>query len=231
MALMCLVSSCQEEHHATDRNLGNPEVSPTMRTTDVNTMISDSGLLKYIIVSPLWNVYNEAKRPRWTFPKGLHLDQLDERFRPAASIDCDSATYYSRDRLWRLDGNVVMVNRLRDSFLTQQLFWDQNTAQLYSDSFIHIVRQARVIEGYGFISNQDMTQYTVRRPQGIIPVDGTRFGAGGGSGENAQADTTAPQQPVRRPTPTRASRRAPTLEQAATLTPQRATSPSQPPRR
>ena len=38
--------------HSTD-----PEVVPTMMTTDVQTVISDSGHTRYRIVAKLWNMF------------------------------------------------------------------------------------------------------------------------------------------------------------------------------
>ena len=147
------------------------EYVPTMTTLDVSTFISDSGYTKYHITTDIWRMYEDAPDPFWKFPEGLVLTQFDSDLRQTASVRCDSATYFSRRRVWRLDGNVEMVNTAKDSFLTQQLFWDQNAQKVYSDSFIHIVRLDRIVNGYGFESNQSMTAYTVRRPTGIIPVN------------------------------------------------------------
>lgn len=170
LAVAGTIASCREDRHSYVANASDPERVPTMKTLDVETFISDSGYTRYHISTPVWEMYDEAAEPHWRFPDGLELQQYDEQLRPAANVVCDSATYLSRRRLWQLDGHVVMVNTLRDSFLTQQLFWDQYNSRVYSDSFIHIVRSDRIIEGYGFESNQNMTAYTVNRPTGIIPV-------------------------------------------------------------
>lgn len=177
---------------------------PTMSTLDVSTFISDSGYTRYHITADIWRMYEDAPDPFWKFPEGLFLEQYDEQLNPAASVVCDSATYFSRRRLWRLDGNVVMVNTDRDSFLTSQLYWDQNKQIVYSDSFIHIVRFDRIIEGYGFESNQDMNAYTVRRPTGIIPVNRPEPRLAGTGAE--EKDSAAPAEPRRlREAPVRAS--------------------------
>lgn len=168
---VCILAACEEEKHSYVDNIGDPKRTPTMVTTDVSTTISDSGYTRYHITTPVWNMFEETDDPFWTFPEGLHLDQFDQNMQPDANIVCDSAIYWSQRRLWRLDGDVVMVNTLRDSFLTQQLFWDQARAEVYSDSFIHIVRESHIIEGYGFRSNQNMTAYTVNRPTAIIPIE------------------------------------------------------------
>ena len=38
-------------------------------------------------------------------------------------------------------------------FDTELLFWDQQNKKIYTDSFIHIEKSDRIIEGYGFVSN------------------------------------------------------------------------------
>lgn len=171
-AAMAFVSSgCGETRHSYVANASDGETTPTMTTVNVETYISDSGYTRYHLSTPLWQMFEDASEPFWRFPDGLDLEQYDLTMKPQATMVSDSATYFSRKRLWRLDGNVVMVNTMRDSFLTHQLFWDQTRRRVYSDSFIHIVRSDRIIEGYGFESNESMTSYTIKNPTGIIPVE------------------------------------------------------------
>ena len=155
----------------------NPDSMPTMVTRDVTTLISDSGMTKYRITSKLWIVYDEAKTPVWKFPTGLYLEKFDEKFRVEAHIKCDSATYFKQEKLWRLDGNVEISNVQKEVFLTEQLYWSQSRHKVYSDSFIHIEKSDRIIEGYGFTSNEKMTTYIINKPSGIFPVDEERAGA------------------------------------------------------
>lgn len=164
-------AACSDEHTSRVADIADTESVPTMTTRNVATFISDSGYTRYHITTPVWYVFDEAREPRWTFPDGLFLEKYDDFFRQDATLRCDSAIYFSQKKLWRLDGNVRMRNVAGDRFLTQQLFWDQATRTVYSDSFIHIERSDRVIEGYGFNSNENMTRYTVRRPSGIFPVN------------------------------------------------------------
>lgn len=203
VAATCL--SCEKERQSFVPNAGDGEITPTMATADVSTFISDSGYTRYHITTDLWQMFEDAPEPFWKFPDGLHLEQYDETMQPAANVRCDSAIYLSRKRLWQLDGHVVMVNVEQDSFLTQQLFWDQNTQKVYSDSFIHIVRTDRIIEGYGFESNQNMTAYTVLRPTGIIPVNRPATGTSTADTDTTKADSTPAANPRRRPRPVQSS--------------------------
>ena len=180
-------SSCQDEKKNFVADVENASESFNMYTRDVETFMSDSGITRYRITAPIWYIYDEANVPRWTFPQGLFLEQFDNLFRQSAKVDCDSATYFSKKRLWRLDGNVVMVNVARDSFLTKQLFWDQNAKRIFSDSaFIRIVNKDRIIEGYGFSSNEQMTDYSIRKPTAIFPARNLRKSMQGNDSSKAQ---------------------------------------------
>lgn len=166
----------------------DPETTPTMVTRPVTTLISDSGITRYRITAPVWYVYDEAAEPHWNFPEGMNMEKFDDLFRQQATVRCDSATYLTRRQLWQLDGYVHIENVAGEQFLTQQLFWDQRSHKIYSDSFIHILRADRVIEGYGFESDEQMAHYKVRQVQGIFPVSQFQNGGQPDSGPTPRAD-------------------------------------------
>lgn len=170
VVFLVLLGCSEDETIASAPTDGN--VTPTMVTDSVNSFVSDSGVTRYHLVTPLWLMYDEADDPFWRFPQGLDLEQYDDGMVVNATVTADSAIYYSRRKIWQLDGNVRMRNLDGDKFLTEQLFWDQRNHKVYSDSFIHIERAERIIEGYGFVSNEEITSYTIRRPTGIFPTDG-----------------------------------------------------------
>lgn len=207
VAACCILVSCKDEERTYVGNMKKDGSTPTMVTTDVTTLISDSGYTRYRIDAPIWSMFEERNDPCWKFPEGIQLEQYDDNMQPTSNMRCDSATYYSKRRLWQLDGHVVMVNSQRDTFLTPQLFWDQQKELVYSDSFMHITRQSHIIEGYGFDSNNSMTQYSVRRPTAVIPVDRSKLGKGNDNTDANQADDADSTTRRRRlPTPTPSSK-------------------------
>lgn len=200
-----LCTACEEEKRYYVANVGDSDTVPTMSTLDVNTFISDSGYTKYFIKAPLWDMYDEAAEPYWRFPDGVELEQYNKHQKLEATMRCDTALYKSQRRIWKLDGNVVMVNVSRDTFITNQVFWDQAKRKIYSDSFVHIVRADKIIEGYGFESNEQMSAYEVKRPTGIFPVQKGATGPGGTQPQQQAADydeerrAPAPERPSQRP--------------------------------
>lgn len=181
-AVTVAVTGCKESDPV---GMGNVDVAhtPTMLTRNVETLISDSGVTRFRIVTPIWYVYDEVEEPYWRFPEGLNLEKFDNFFRREATVEADSATYLKNRQIWQLDGNVNITNVMNEKFLTNQLFWDQRLHKLYSDSFIHIERPDKVLEGYGFDSNEQLTRYTIRNVSGIFPANAFR-----GDGKTASDD-------------------------------------------
>lgn len=164
------IIGCREEKKVDVAKGLDPKKMPTMLTHNVATYITDSGITQYKIVTPVWYVYDETDTPYWSFPEGLYLQKYDRAFKTIASVACDSAKYFRKKKLWKLDGNVEMHKEPKNLFLTQQLFWDEQRHKIYSDSFIHVETPTQVLEGHGFISDENLRVYRVIRPTGIFPV-------------------------------------------------------------
>ena len=202
------LSACREEDPV--RTTSNQGSLPTMVTTDVDTYVSDSGYVKYHAVTDIWEVYDDTVEPFWRFPRPLVIDLLAPGMKPDSHIECDSAFYLTSKRLFRFDGNVTAVNVARDTFLTQQLFWDQAATEFYTDSFIHIVKSDRILEGYGFRSNEKMTRYHISKPTAILPVSAFRNDEAAQRRDSIEAnrEELLDDNPARRPVPIPASQQS-----------------------
>ena len=71
-----LAASCQEAVEHTAGAIRDRDSVAVMTSLGVNTLISDSGIIKYRIVTERWEVNQNKKPSRWTFDKGLFLEQL-----------------------------------------------------------------------------------------------------------------------------------------------------------
>lgn len=90
-------------------------------------------------------------------------------------ITCDSAYYDEEKALWSLNSMVTITNTSGGKIETNQMYWDRKTNKYYSDSFIRMQSQDKVLEGYGYESNDKLTKYTVRKVQAIVPTGDTRL--------------------------------------------------------
>ena len=73
--------------------------------------------------------------------------------------------------VWELRKNVHAENVKKEKFDTNLLFVNNNKSnRMYSDSLIRIEQEKQIIIGHGFESNSDLTQYTIRKTEGVFPV-------------------------------------------------------------
>jgi LPS export ABC transporter protein LptC len=168
--MLFMLSACSKKKNPVTDAITNRDSVPIMVTREVSTYISDSGVVRYKIIADDWKVYDRLDPSRWTFEEGVYLEKYDNKLNIEATILADTAYYYDQQELWELRGNVHIENKDDEQFDTQLLFWNQKSKQVYSDQYIRIRQQKRIITGMGFTSNQDFTHYTIKQTQGIFPI-------------------------------------------------------------
>ena len=172
LLLVCsFVYSCtkKEVRHRAGA-IADRKAMPALAGDEVTTLISDSGITRYRITAKKWLVFDKADTPYWEFPEGVYLEKFNLNLEADATIEADYAYYNEPAQRWMLRGNVQAVNLQGERFEPPLLFWDQPTESVYSDSSIVITREASIIKGVGFRSNQEMTKYTILRPTGVFPI-------------------------------------------------------------
>ncbi len=163
--------SCKENKNEMVNITFDPQNSYTLKETNVETLISDSGVTRYKMLTPTWLIFSKADEPYWYFPNGVYLEKFDTVFNVEASIKADTAYYFQNRKLWQLDGKVDISNLEGERFETSQLFWDEGKETIYSDSFIRITKGDYVNTGTRFRSNQDLTVYQIYNSSADIPVN------------------------------------------------------------
>jgi LPS export ABC transporter protein LptC len=169
--MFLFVPACGNKEKPTAAAVKEGDSLPDMRTTGVTTLVSDSGMIRYKIITAEWLIYSHRNPPFWAFEKGIYLEKFDSLFHVDASIKADTAYYYEPQKLWELRGNVHIQSQRGDKFDTELMFWDQGKEKIYSDKFIRIEQVDKVLTGYGFESNQQMTEYQIYNNTGIFTVE------------------------------------------------------------
>lgn len=168
------IVSCSNDKPDKISAIKDRSAMPKLHATDITTVISDSGITRYRISAPVWDVYDKAIQPYWEFPKGIHFERFDLNLKVDANIHSQYARFNENEQVWELRGKVKSINLQGELFETEQLFWNQRQERFYSDSLIKITQATRIITGIGFESNQSMTKYMIKKPQGVFPIDDTK---------------------------------------------------------
>lgn len=165
-AIVLVLGSCSEVQEHTAAAIRDRDSVSVMTSYGVNTLISDSGVIKYKIVTERWDV-NTVKTPSyWKFDKGVFFEQFDEKFHVEAYIQADTAWYYDQKKLWHLRGRVRIRNINGLLYESEELFWDGLRHELYSNVFSKVTTPERSMEGTYFLSDERMTHYTVSNSKG-----------------------------------------------------------------
>jgi len=159
-------SSCNKAKDHTAPAVYERDSVAMMVSYGVNTLISDSGVIKYRIVTERWAV-NTVKQPsRWEFLKGVFFEQFDEQFHIEAYIQADTAWYFDQQKLWHLRGRVNIRNVNGLIYNSEELFWDGIRHEFYSNVYSRVVTPERTLEGTTFKSDEHMDHYTVSNSKG-----------------------------------------------------------------
>ena len=171
--MFVLFPACTGKDKKLAEAISENDTLPSMKSLGVTTLISDSGITRYKIVAEEWLIHDKKNPPYWAFEKGVYLEKFDTLFRVDASIKADTAYYHEKKKLWELKGHVQILSQRGDKFQTDLLFWDEKKEKVYSDKFIQIEQEDKVIKGYGFESTQDLTEYEIKNTTGVFTVEDT----------------------------------------------------------
>ena len=86
----------------------NPDSLYTARMVALNTLISDSGLIRYRMTAPELLIYERNDRNEWVFPRGLVLRPYDLKSGSQVFIKADSAIRRPLKEEWELIGHVLV---------------------------------------------------------------------------------------------------------------------------
>lgn len=162
--------SCKDNGKQYGNAITSRDSVSVMTTRGVDMYISENGIIRYHVIAEEWKVFDKMKPPFYSMEKGVYLEILDSVFQVESSLVADTAYYMMETEVWELRKNVHAENVKKEKFDTNLLFVNNKSNRMYSDSLIRIEQEKQIIIGHGFESNSDLTQYTIRKTEGVFPV-------------------------------------------------------------
>lgn len=141
---------------------------PLREAENVELFYSEDQRVKVKMKSPLVYEFQTGDRE---FPKGLYIEFFDEAGKLASTLKTDHAYYFKSENKWRARGHVEVVNLEKNEQLnTEELYWKPAEEFIFTDNFVTIRQQNDVIYGQGLEARQDMSSYSIKKPQGEIEI-------------------------------------------------------------
>ena len=170
----CFCLSCGNK----DKQLGsantNRDSTSVITTRGVDMLISENGVIRYHVIAEEWKIFDKMDPPFYSMEQGVLLEILDTLMQVESTLRADTAYYMNNEELWRLKHDVHAENIKKEEFDTQELYVSNRSNRMYSDSLIRIKQDKQIIIGHGFESNSNLTEYTIRKTEGVFPVTDTK---------------------------------------------------------
>lgn len=170
-AMVLSLHSCSDDKGPKGPELGIRDSLPVLKSYGVSTLISDSGIIRYKIISEDWFIYDMKEPKYWSFKKGLFIEEFDQQYHVEAFISCDTAYFFYEQNLWELRGRVFVKNMKGTTFKTTLLYWNQQSHVVYSPAYMEIEGEDEALSGYDFRSNEQMTDYLIHSSKGKFPLN------------------------------------------------------------
>jgi len=154
------VKLMSEERNFPDQSMTNAEIHHTT-----------NGRLKVKITAAEINRYISVDEPHTIFPKGLDVLFYDSTMNVESRISANYAIYHESDKKWEARNDVVTINNEGDTLNTEYLVWDQNKEIIHTDQYVRITTPDGIIQGKGFESSQDFSNWRIKETTGTIEVN------------------------------------------------------------
>lgn len=164
--------SCSSNPKIQVANMGNTLDSMyMMMTKNVDILVSDSGITKYRMNSPVWYIYDREDKKEWYFPDGLRLTSIDTTPSNKYFLKADTAIYYIDKNKWELIGHVELLGQNQSKLFTPHLFWDKTQRKIYSDDTTYFVTEGRELRGDKFTAMDDLSNYSIFNNSGSFELN------------------------------------------------------------
>lgn len=168
MSFFCL--SCGKKDKQFGAAVTNRDSIAVMTTCGVDMYVSENGIIRYHVIAEEWKYFDKLYPQLNSMEKGVLLEILDSVLEVESTLVADTAYYIKDADLWHLKHNVHAENVNNEEFDTQELYVDNHSERMYSDSIIHIKQEKQILVGHGFESNVNLTDYTIRQTEGVFPI-------------------------------------------------------------
>ncbi len=162
--------SCSEEKkEMSDLEAG--QISNKELFLDVDLSYSDSAIIQIRIKAPQMIRYTEESELKEEFPKGFVAYFYDRNQRVINTLASQYAMRVHKEQKTYMRDSVVFSSIDQEIIKTSELVWHEDIGKLTTDKFVRIIRKDEILQGYGFETDQNFTQGSIKSIDAIIPSE------------------------------------------------------------
>lgn len=158
ISLVIISFACQEDVKPIKFDAFTGEEIPSQESWDSRIMITDDGNLKAIVYADHIRVFDDHKE---TLLEGVKINFFDEEEVVASRLTSKRGRVDDKTQDMFAIDSVIAKNDSGTILETDELKWDNKTRKITTDKFVTITTEEERIEGYGFVSDQGLQNYTI----------------------------------------------------------------------
>ena len=171
LCALFLLSSCENDPKKIEQTF-NPQNLAVDRVENVLITYSDSARKKVTIEAPVLEYLVKKDRSEENhFPEGVLVKFFEDDGSLSSRLYADRAVQYPKRKLIIARENVKLISIKGDTFRTEELFWDEASATVYTNALFKYSNPDEVVYGYKFKSDQNFTNYEYEKMSGKIMVE------------------------------------------------------------
>lgn len=164
--VVLMLSACENDIREVDE-LMKKQVA-VEEATNVTSYMSQDGTMKARLTAP-YMLRHQTDSPWVEFPRTLHVDFYNDSTRIESTLDALYARYRQYEEKVYLKDSVVVINKLKgDTLRTDELWWDQEKQEFYTDKFVRVHQPDKTIYGQGLRAAQDFSWYNFFKVYGVV---------------------------------------------------------------
>lgn len=164
LIFVCILFSCEEKAIEKDVNY----TGPTLEVENIELSYGDSARVVVKMKTALeLDLQNQDK----VYPKEVRLFFYDPTGKESTTIRSDSGRYFKSANHYKLMGNVLIIDKLKNQNLTTtELIWAPEKKIIYTQKPVDLITPTQVLHGMGMQANQDFTQYSLGSSNGLLNI-------------------------------------------------------------
>ena len=143
------------------------EVLPIEKIEGAEMLHTENGKLKVKIVATTIERF-QNQQPQLVFSNHLVVYFYNDSALVQSTLKAEYAEINDENKLMTAKGNVILTNIAEKKLESEQLIWDEKNNKIYTDKKVKITTGKEVIEGEGFVSNPDFTEYSISKIHGTF---------------------------------------------------------------
>ncbi|WKN32633.1 LPS export ABC transporter periplasmic protein LptC [Porifericola rhodea] len=166
LGMLIVLAACAEESSPDDFK---EYEGPVMEATDVELLHSDSAVVIIRLTADRQLEFESGDRE---FPEGIHIEFYEKKDESKnASITANQGFFNKKENKYTATGDVVVQNfKSGEKLETEELHWEPNKNEIYTDRYVEITTNGDILMGEGLTADESFTNWKILKPKGTLSI-------------------------------------------------------------